>query len=298
MKVFYAWQSDRDEASNRHLVRKALEMAMKPLAQDPEIQDAPELDHDTKGIPGSPHIAEAIAEKIKSCGIFVADLTFVAQTQPLANRPFKLIPNPNVLIELGLAASSIGWERIIMVMNTTFGSPTALPFDLRHRRFPIQFAAPGGGDFAEIKLDLANKLRMAIRAIISSKVIEHRQSVKVTCNPAATPSIDGEVRKALLVTVTNTGEGPVVITGFGLLRSDNCRMIFGLRAMLRGWPVPKRLEEAEQLIIPIDATSFQVFAPELKAKSLTITHAYATDSYDNMYTTPFSDDLLKEMLRT
>src|SRR5687767_13550735 len=79
-KVFYAWQSDRDEDACRYLIRDALKQALRKLKADAKVQSAPpfELDHDTKGITGHPHIAAAIRKKIKACGVFVADLTHVA----------------------------------------------------------------------------------------------------------------------------------------------------------------------------------------------------------------------------
>jgi hypothetical protein len=39
-----------------------------------------------------------------------------------------------VLIELGYAIKSLGWSRIILVMNTAVGGPELLPFDLKTKR--------------------------------------------------------------------------------------------------------------------------------------------------------------------
>ena len=60
---------------------------------------------------------------------FVADVSIVTPAGAT-----RLIPNPNVLLELGYASKAIGWERIVMVANTAFGQPEELPFDLRKRR--------------------------------------------------------------------------------------------------------------------------------------------------------------------
>ena len=42
-------------------------------------------------------------------------------------------PNANVLIELGFAASKIGWERVILVFNSSEYSIEQLPFDIRQK---------------------------------------------------------------------------------------------------------------------------------------------------------------------
>ena len=57
--------------------------------------------------------------------------------------------NSNVAIELGFAAHAIGrrgtrkdkrrWNRTICIMNTKWGEPELLPFDLKQRRFPLTY---------------------------------------------------------------------------------------------------------------------------------------------------------------
>lgn len=167
--IFYAWQSDRPEKSNRYFIRDALKVAIKKIKADVDIDDAPELDHDTKGVPGTPKIAETITEKIASCGIFLADLTFVGRSEPEAGNKSKLMPNSNVMIELGQAAMSVGWERILCAMNTAYGEAENLPFDLKHRSFPTQFdlKMPGETNLkAGIKKTLASELERRIRLVM------------------------------------------------------------------------------------------------------------------------------------
>jgi len=100
------------------------------------------IESDTAGVSGTPDIAQTIFDKISSAEIAVFDVTPVTSITKGSTR--KLIPNPNVLIELGYAAHSIGWNRIVCVMNTGYGSkPEELPFDLRARRFPICYVHAG-----------------------------------------------------------------------------------------------------------------------------------------------------------
>jgi len=132
--LFYAWQSDRDAKVNRYFIRDAAKIAIKTLAANSVIEDAPRLVHDTLKVAGTPEIASTIFDKIRDAGLFLADVTFV-ETSAEGDK----IPNPNVLLELGFAASKVGWNRTILVMNTAFGPPDDLIFDLRHRRWPITY---------------------------------------------------------------------------------------------------------------------------------------------------------------
>jgi hypothetical protein len=147
--VFYSWQSDTSPSINRNFIEKALLEAIKRLQSDATLESAlrdtrVELDKDTKGVAGSPPIAETILRKIEECEVFVADLTFVGQSitglTKSADKP-RLIPNPNVLIEYGFALRCHSHAAIVGVMNTAFGEANAdtLPFDLRHLRWPVTY---------------------------------------------------------------------------------------------------------------------------------------------------------------
>ena len=140
MKVFWAWQSDIDGKIGRHFVREALEKAIAALNDSAEIESRPSeesemhLDHDRKGISGSPDLASTIFEKIRASKVFVADVTPVASTAG-----GKKISNPNVAIELGFALASLGDKQILLVMNEAFGSRDDLPFDIRHKAGPLLY---------------------------------------------------------------------------------------------------------------------------------------------------------------
>jgi hypothetical protein len=117
---------------NRNFIEDALEKAIKKLHETLTVEEALRdeklaLDKDTKGVPGTPPIVDTIFEKISKCGIFPPDITFVGKTEA-----GWLIPNPNVLIEYGWALREVGHSRLIPVMNTFYGEPSAetLPFTL------------------------------------------------------------------------------------------------------------------------------------------------------------------------
>src|SRR5690242_16355158 len=121
LTVFYAWQSDSPSRDNRNFIESALEQSFKNLHKSGKVQSSPRLDKDTKDIPGIPDIANTILDKIRVADVFVADVSFVGTCSPQEG-DCKLLPNPNVMLELGYALSELGWERIALVINTTTGS--------------------------------------------------------------------------------------------------------------------------------------------------------------------------------
>lgn len=127
--IFFSWQSDLPNRTNRNLIEHSIKMAIKNTEQKYVLSPITEVDRDTKGVLGSPDIVDSILNKIDKCGLFIADISIINQ-----NIDGKKTPNPNVLFELGYAVKSLGWERIICVFNSDFGNISDLPFDLRNRR--------------------------------------------------------------------------------------------------------------------------------------------------------------------
>jgi hypothetical protein len=140
ISVFFSWQSDRPRRVTRDVITSALTSAVTalPPSLTAELTEPVRIDSDTRGIPGTPPIAATIFRKIEAAGVFVADVTFIAAVSGTE----KQLPNPNVLFELAWAARSLGWDRVILVSNTAFGSLELLPFDLRNHRFPTAFDLP------------------------------------------------------------------------------------------------------------------------------------------------------------
>lgn len=163
--IFYSWQSDSDASTNRNLIEVALKRALQRLKKDATVTIDPVLDRDTSGLAGSPSITEAIFSKITMADVFVADVTIV---NPRAKG--RRTPNPNVLVELGFAVSTIGWEQIVLVQNISNSSQEALPFDLRGRRVVAYDAKPGAVDLAEARTILAGKLELALKAALTNSL--------------------------------------------------------------------------------------------------------------------------------
>ncbi|MBK8257629.1 MAG: hypothetical protein IPK82_33785 [Polyangiaceae bacterium] len=176
--IFWSWQTDSPPAENRNFIEECLRRATKQLKSTRAL--VVHVDRDTKGVPGTPHIVDTILAKIRACDIFLWDATLVYK------RP-RPSPNPNVLIELGYALAALGDARIIGVMNLTGAKPSELPFDLRHRRWPLQFyysttplrkpgrrnqpddaAEKAPPSKADAQADLVTKLVSAIQAALDS----------------------------------------------------------------------------------------------------------------------------------
>ena len=158
--VFYAWQSDRPTTINRNFIRKALDEAAKRITGDASVGVDVLIDADTEGVVGTPPVTETILGKIAASDVFVPDLTFVAETDA-----GKLIPNPNVMIECGYALHALTFKAMMPVMNTHFGPPELLPFDMGHVRHPTQYEAPPEISDAE-RRERRGKLSQTLEAIL------------------------------------------------------------------------------------------------------------------------------------
>jgi hypothetical protein len=245
--VFYAWQSDRPAKTNRYLIRDAIGEAVKRLKKDAEVFDAARLDHDTKNVSGLPDIAATILQKIDRCGVFVGDVSFVAET---TSKEPKFIPNPNVMCEVGYALKATNSARVVLVMNNFYGTAEKLPFDLRSRRHPIQYTLAPDADNSEIKAarqDLAEKLFAAIKMVVlahpeSTKPVGH--DLHITVNPTR----NGRRQLAQIV-LFNAGNGPLFISEwFALWGPSSVRSSV---QCYRG-ELPHRLAEQDRMEILID----------------------------------------------
>lgn len=169
--VFFSWQLDTPATIGRNFIKESLELACRDIASRVQVNEADRdlfVDSDTKDVPGQPPIADTIFKKIDSAGVYVADLTFIGR-----RINGRLTPNPNVLIEYGWALKSLGFERIICIMNEAYGEPSDanLPFNLKHVRWPKTFnlsekATPN--EIGREKATLVKYLIMAIKASLAT----------------------------------------------------------------------------------------------------------------------------------
>jgi hypothetical protein len=184
--VFYSWQSDLANVTNRSLILDALERAAKKIGTDDSVSVEPVVDRDTQNTPGAPDIAHTIFQKIEKASAFVADVSII---NPGLGRP---TPNPNVLIELGYALKTLGNARTVLVANTVNGSVESLPFDLRTKRV-LTYHLPQG---AEDKPDQRRKLQAGLEAALRAILLDLPTSQTATAPSAADKAIESIEAKA------------------------------------------------------------------------------------------------------
>lgn len=126
-KVFFSWQSDLPSSDAKDFVRQCIDDAIEIIGETEAFEA--ERDEATMGLTGSPNIVESLYSKIESCDLFIADISTCYRG---IDRKTRMSPNPNVLVELGFAASCIGWDRIICLCNKDYGDD--YPFDISHNR--------------------------------------------------------------------------------------------------------------------------------------------------------------------
>ena len=160
LTVFYSWQSDSPSDTNRNAIRAALRAACSKLEESSNWRFL--HDEATRGRAGSPNIPATILEKIKTCDVFVCDITTINSATTQAPRK---TPNPNVLFELGYAVSQLGWSRIVMVINEAFGTPKDAPFDIDRHRIGCYRLTPENPKDKAAHSQLATLLSSALQAI-------------------------------------------------------------------------------------------------------------------------------------
>jgi hypothetical protein len=181
--IFYSWQSDLPNNTNRRLIEQALESAAKAIRSDETLAIEPVIDRDTAGVAGSPEIATTLFDKIARSTVFVADISII---NPGSRK--RRTPNPNVLIETGFALHALGPERVLMILNSHYGAHADLPFDLKLRRVVTYSSGPDGTAHAEVRRALASHLETELRTILM------KSGDAVTPAPA---SVSDSLRKAI-----------------------------------------------------------------------------------------------------
>ena len=157
--LFLSWQSDRKDC--RNFVSSMLEKLPEKVADLVTII----VDRDTVNVPGSPDIGDTIFEKIDRCDLFIADITLINDR----DCGFRLTPNPNVLIELGYAIKTLGWERILLLQCEDYGDIEQLPFDINHRRI-CNFSLGIGKENDEERISKKKQSKLQVMENITSTI--------------------------------------------------------------------------------------------------------------------------------
>ena len=162
--IFYSWQSDLPGSDTRNIIQDSIKDAVRLLRDTVDI----EADRDTKGKFGSPDIVQTIFSKIDDCDIFIADVSAVCQYETIdkdGNKKIKYMPNPNVMLELGYATHVVGWDRVICVLNSDYGAPENMPFDIASRRLTT-FSLKDGKSKGEIKRYIKSVIQDTVENVL------------------------------------------------------------------------------------------------------------------------------------
>jgi hypothetical protein len=152
--IFFSWQSDIPPVRNK--LQKALRIVVKDLGNSLEEADRPELDSDTRGTYGSEQILATILSKIEACILFVADVT------PIISTDKKMIPNPNVMIELGYALRAKGPRTRLYV----FCRDSQVEVDIEKMPFDIRVNQLFGFGIKETPTDIAKRLEPVLKGML------------------------------------------------------------------------------------------------------------------------------------
>lgn len=198
-ELFFSWQTDLSTRNGRNFIGHALEKAARQVTQESEY--ALEIREAARGEPGAPAIAQTIFDRIQDADCLVADVsiinapvatgaanvretreTFGSRLESLltrrvsraishhsstarVTRTLRPTPNPNVLVEVGFAARSIGWSRVVLVHNLETGPIESLPFDIRGR-YTVPFTVGSESERAGRKRELQQRLAIALRGVV------------------------------------------------------------------------------------------------------------------------------------
>ncbi len=174
LSIFYSWQSDLPNNSNRGFIEDCLKKALKNIYKSNKTISEYILDSDSRDESGTPDIVSNIFSKIDKCDIFVSDISIINKT---SNQ--RKTSNPNVLVELGYASAILGWNNIICLFNDDYGKKEDLPFDIRFRK-PIGYKT--SINKPEEKKNLISILEQSIQDIIENRLSSKKYYKSVKCD--------------------------------------------------------------------------------------------------------------------
>lgn len=177
--IFYSWQSDTDQDLNHRFIASCLKEAAVVATESAGLPNGIVIESDTTGVGGTPSIPETIFQRIDSCAVFIADMTLVAESRPKAGTKAEECqkhPNANVILELGYAVKSIGWKRVLGVMNTVYGNPDKQIFHLLQHRWPLKYALDDESKIKAAGRDVIDELSHYIGVVLKA---EHAEAERI-----------------------------------------------------------------------------------------------------------------------
>lgn len=166
-----------DSKYNKYFILDCIKKSVKKLKNKPELKGVQFIIQEgITGESGSVQVASKIAdERIPNCDIFIADLSVVNHingfnrfVRKYTGDKYKPFQNNNVFYEYGIAYEAIGEQKIIGILNNSYGSPNEntdnIPFDLKHLRFPLEYKySPKFNDKEKAQTQLISGLTGALK---------------------------------------------------------------------------------------------------------------------------------------
>lgn len=121
-RIFYSWQSDNETA------KTIFKAALKKVVEQFGKEGVTVLLEQGGGGCGFISIEDSVRIKIRRSDIFVGDVTPVGNVK----RKTKLLPNANVMYEMGLATECLHASRILAVALKGDWKEEKMPFDFNH----------------------------------------------------------------------------------------------------------------------------------------------------------------------
>lgn len=149
-RLFYSWQSDNKEA--KKTFQNALNSAVKQLKSEGFSIEI------VKGGGGDQFVSieDSVRMRIQKCDIFVGDITPVGNVSLKS----KLLPNANVMYELGIATECMSADRILAVALAGDWKTEDMPFDFNHYSMILYH---GDNDLDELKNVIRERIQVTDR---------------------------------------------------------------------------------------------------------------------------------------
>lgn len=192
LKIFYSWQSDTPAKIGKYFIRKSIDEAVEKLKSDVKLEEANRnisVEQDTENVLGSPPVAETIFAKIRNANIIITDITLTGTTPS-----GKKLSNSNATYEHAYAHGHHGYEMLLPIMNTFYGTEEERPFDFQQSRWPVTFRLSNDASKDEIAAEqtkLARKLYPILKAYLKRNVKANtdaaqnpKSHIKSTSDPA------------------------------------------------------------------------------------------------------------------
>ena len=180
LKLFFSWQEETDLQGfkNKQFLIGCIQSAIKQIENKGKLKGVTiEFHEGLRNIAGNPSVAAEMFRQIDESDIFIGDMTVVQRlcdrAENLRNKHhifMRYTPNSNVYGEYNraLGKHSAFCNQIILLMNkanrSVYDDKDVMPFDIRDRRWPIDFTLTSNDNEAEerAKADLMKCLPNAI----------------------------------------------------------------------------------------------------------------------------------------